>query len=395
MRRLLIQLLAAALAALVGIQVFGVVWGFALRDRRTLQIEEELLDQKVALAVDRLADIPPSERVAEIDRLQRSLALHLALEPAHVPPSGVVVVTLPDGTRLLGAPRHGPPLHLGWVIVQIGLTVVGFGFAVAWLARPLLRDLGALESAARRLEAGDFTARTGLKDGPVGEVGAQFDTMADQVERMLLDQRRLLQAVSHELRTPQARMRFQLEALADTASEAQKPWVTALDGELEAVDTLLSHILTLQRLQQAPAEPAEPEATREVVEAIAHTMSVLSEVVLDVDVRGTLPISRRDLRSILENLVSNGQRHARSRIRITVVDGELTVEDDGEGVDPSAKSVIFQSFASNDPSRNRQLGGVGLGLALVRRAAARWGAVVTVDRSPTLGGACFRVYWAE
>ena len=69
---------------------------------------------------------------------------------------------------------------------------------------------------------------------------------------------------------------------------------------------------------------------------------------------------------------------------------ELTVDDDGPGVDSGDRERIFERFARLDDARTRDEGGAGLGLAVVRSIAERSGGTVTADRSPA-GGARFTV----
>lgn len=335
MRRLVLRLMGASLAAMLGVQALGALWA------------------------------------------------NLGPEP---PP--------PPMRHAESRPPRPPPPPPGWLIAQTLLSVGAFAAVAAWVGRPLWSDLEVLARTSRRVAEGDLSARTGLTEGPVGEIGALVDTMSAQVEGTLSEQMRMLAAISHELRTPHARLRFQLEALGADATDAQQPWLSAIDAELESIDVLLGELIDLQRLQEPPLEPADPAGSGPLVAEAVARMRLLAKVPIDVSIQGELPIGGRDLRRIVENLLSNAIRHARSQIRVELAPGALTVEDDGPGVPDGQSTAIFRPFASLDPSRSRELGGVGLGLALVRRAAERWGAHVGVDRGP-LGGARFRVRWPE
>ena len=100
----------------------------------------------------------------------------------------------------------------------------------------------------------------------------------------------------------------------------------------------------------------------------------------------------------LDNLIGNAIRYARHRIRIRVLPDTtqacLCVEDDGPGIDSSLYDQIFEPFIRLDPSRDRQTGGYGLGLAIVDGVMRAHGGHVTLGRSP-LGGACFTLCWPQ
>ncbi|MYS82035.1 sensor histidine kinase, partial [Embleya scabrispora] len=99
---------------------------------------------------------------------------------------------------------------------------------------------------------------------------------------------------------------------------------------------------------------------------------------------------------VLRNLADNAATHASSAVRLTVApspDGHtavLEVADDGPGVPPAERDRIFGRFVRLDPSRDRDSGGVGLGLAIVHQLVAAHHGSVDVDEAPG-GGALFRV----
>ena len=97
---------------------------------------------------------------------------------------------------------------------------------------------------------------------------------------------------------------------------------------------------------------------------------------------------------MVRNLVENAGRHASEVVRVSVSsDGEqarMVVEDDGPGIPPDQRAVVFERFGRMEEARSRDHGGAGLGLPLASRIVARHGGTLTLEDSQ-LGGARFVV----
>jgi len=388
MRVLFLRLMVAIAAVWLLTQGVFAAWAFATFDEQEFDHRSARRQARLDLAAQRLEREPPAARRAALDQMRPAFRAPLELLPPGATPPGPSV-TLSDGQVLVGGPmgRRPPPLGLlGAQTVLGGLALMGL---LGWVSRPLRQGLHVLEEASARLGDGDLSARTRLVGGPVGEVGVRFDAMAARLQALVDGQRELLAAVSHELRTPMTRLRFQLEAADGLPPES----LEAIDTELEAMDGLLRELLDVARLASDPHEPAAPEESVAVVEEVVarhRDLAAARGVSLRVQGRGGLSMSRPDQVRVVDNLVTNAVRHAAAVVRITLSDGRLLVDDDGPGVPPAERSRIFEPFHTGDPSRSRQTGGVGLGLALVQRAVSRWGGEVSVQDGP-LGGARFEV----
>jgi signal transduction histidine kinase len=94
--------------------------------------------------------------------------------------------------------------------------------------------------------------------------------------------------------------------------------------------------------------------------------------------RADAPATARVLRNLLDNAV----RHARSRVDVAVAGGRVTVDDDGSGIPPDARDVVFERFVRLDEARERDAGGSGLGLAIARELAREMHGDVTLDEAP-------------
>ena len=98
------------------------------------------------------------------------------------------------------------------------------------------------------------------------------------------------------------------------------------------------------------------------------------------------------LRRMLQNLIINAFKHAKSKVRVSLKASPTTLQinDDGEGIPEDERQRIFTPFVRLDSSRNRKTGGFGLGLAIIQRIARLHKASISVADSE-LGGANFKV----
>lgn len=269
-----------------------------------------------------------------------------------------------------------------------------------WLVDPLVKRLAALASVTRKVADGDFGARADDQgDDAIGHLSQRFNDMAEQIERLLRGRQELVQAVSHEFRTPITRMRFELELLASSNDETERTRrFAAIDESLSEMDELVGELLTYVRFDDAqPRLLLEHIAPAEVARDIVATIGTLrTDVAVCVTDRAstTIEAHAKYFRRALQNLVVNACHHARSQIAIELDQGEsltVSVWNDGAEIPPDARERIFEPFARLDESRSRDAGGVGLGLAIVRRICEWHGASVAAVECPV--GAKFVITW--
>ncbi|CAM3334793.1 MULTISPECIES: ATP-binding protein [Pseudomonas] len=272
-----------------------------------------------------------------------------------------------------------------------------------WL-RPHWRDLERLKTTAVQLGRGNLTERTHIPaSSNIGSLASVFDTMADDIESLLNQQRDLLNAVSHELRTPLTRLDFGLAlALSEDLPQASRERLQSLVAHIRELDELVLELLSYSRLQN----PAQlPERVDVVIDEFID--SVLGsvddelenpEIVIDVALdcaEERVSLDPRLTARALQNLLRNATRYCDKRIQVGVkvcANGcEIWVDDDGIGIPVDQRERIFEPFYRLDRSRDRATGGFGLGLAISRRALEAQGGTLTALASP-LGGARFRVW---
>ncbi len=281
----------------------------------------------------------------------------------------------------------------------LGISILLVGPAIYFLIRPMEKRIQDLSGVAERFGAGHLDTRADpVKDDALGELTTTFNTMADQIKRLVEGQRELLRGVSHELRTPLARLFFILDDAESAESAEEKDQQLAkIQGTLTEMNDLVEELLTFVRLDSDQVESMMDRV--QMSNMLAEVVETVRDLRPDIEFSVTSEceairaISRYLKRAVL-NLATNAARHAVGKVAVTCVEREgmavVTVEDDGPGVPAGLREHIFEPFARVDSSRSPSIGGVGLGLAIVSRIMDLHGGRVTVDDS-ILGGAQFRL----
>ncbi|MBC3349032.1 two-component sensor histidine kinase [Pseudomonas sp. SWRI196] len=297
------------------------------------------------------------------------------------------------------------PTEVSWLYWSINVLIGATMLAclLLWL-RPHWRDLERLKRTAERFGKGHLSERTQIgSSSNIGSLAHVFDTMAGDIERLLNQQRDLLNAVSHELRTPLTRLDFGLAlALSDDLPPASRERLQGLVAHIRELDELVLELLSYSRLQNPEHLPERVEvALDEFIDSILGSVDedlTAPDVVIDVLLHGALErfvLDPRLTARALQNLLRNAMRYCEKRIQVGVLVGvqgcEIWVDDDGIGIPDSERERVFEPFYRLDRSRDRATGGFGLGLAISRRALQAQGGTLTAQASP-LGGARLRLW---
>jgi two-component system OmpR family sensor kinase len=309
-----------------------------------------------------------------------------------------------------------------WAVFGLTLLVVGAaGAAIAWwVVRSGLRPVDRMIDTAGAIAGGDLTARVDHPDDAteLGRLGTALDAMLGRLEVAFAEQeaseqrvKRFAADASHELRTPITTIRgyaelYQRGGLAD--DEALARAMARIEGESTRMGRLVEELLLLARLdQRRPLERGPVDLRRIVADAAADHLAVSPEhplVVRDApagDGDGTVVVAGDEaaLRQVVANLLANVRVHTppgttttvelRSESQLDPPVALLVVSDDGPGLPPDQIDRAFERFHRGDPSRSRDTGGAGLGLAIVEAiVAAHGGSVEVADAAP---GARFTV----
>lgn len=259
--------------------------------------------------------------------------------------------------------------------VPLATLLVGL---VSWAT--LGRAFGPVEEIRRK--AAEITGSRLDERVPVSGSGDEIDrlgsTMNDMLDRLSEHdqrQKRFTSDASHELKTPVANLR----AIVETSDPASEPWPsiqTRLVGESERMTALVDDLLFVStRDELAPSAVHESVHLDDLVFDEAAALKGRSQ--LKVDVSAVTPAmvtgDAGDLRRAIRNLADNAGRYAAGSVAFSVAESDghavVKISDDGPGIDPEDREVVFERFGRPDAARDRGAGGTGLGLSIVREIA--------------------------
>ena len=326
---------------------------------------------------------------------KRSLATGVTmLRPDGLTPvTAVVVTSLTDVDRRVEELRDG-------LFVGVPL-LVGFVGLVSWLI--IGKSLKPVEAIRREVVAiAHATLDRRIPEPPVrdelGRLVKTMNEMLDRLEQAAKTQRQFVSDASHELKSPLAAMRTQLEVALTHPEQThwQDVGAKVLEENLR-MQQLINELLELARMdEQDPNIYVGEQQVLDLDDIVftevkaLQTRKIRTDGVSAGQVRG----NPGQLRQMLRNLLENAVRYARDEIRVgleTVHEHViLVVEDDGPGIPPQERERVFDRFGRVEESRSRNVGGTGLGLAVVQGIVQRHGGQITLGRAG-IGGARFEI----
>jgi signal transduction histidine kinase len=316
--------------------------------------------------------------------------------------SGIVYLAAP-------LPAGGLPasiiIQLAGVLALITLLALVAAFG---LSRRIAQPIEAIARAADRVAAGDLDQQVppARSDWEVARLSRSFNEMAQSLRQTDQAKTTFIADVTHELRTPLTVIKGTIETLEDGAlddAEGRGPLLASMQRETERLIRLVNDLLVLTR---ADAGALKLNLQSIDLADLAHSRcQTLAPLALGrsvtLQVRGvgltTVQADPDRLAQILDNLIDNAIRHSPAGSTVTIlletIGSELqcAVKDTGSGIPPEHLPFIFERFYRAEPARDRQTGGNGLGLAIVRAFVLAHGGRVNAES--TLGKGTTITFW--
>ncbi|MEU5876287.1 HAMP domain-containing sensor histidine kinase [Spirillospora sp. NPDC047279] len=213
----------------------------------------------------------------------------------------------------------------------------------------------------------------------------------DRLDAALEQQRRFTSDASHDLRSPITAARTQVEDALLYPDDTDWPDVgRAVLGSLDRLQAIVSDLLELARLDAESARQGTDlidlaDVVRAELDRSPRAKEIVTDLVPGAAVRG----DRLRLARLFTNLLDNAERHAVHRVRVIVrPDADmavLEVIDDGAGIAPGDREIVFQRFTRLDAARSRDAGGTGLGLPIARQVARAHGGTLVIEDGDATG----------
>lgn len=242
-----------------------------------------------------------------------------------------------------------------YVVVLVPVLLAGHRIA---------RPLRTLAQAAGRFQPGDDTPPVEER-GPsdVRSVIAAYNALSLRVNAMLDEKDRMLGAIGHDLRTPLAALRVRIESVEDEDDRAR------MADTIDEMNRTLDDILSLARLGR-PSEPPTEVDLAALIDAVVEDFRDLDQPVhFEEAPRLTMRMRSGLMRRAVRNLIENAVKYGHGA-EVRLVPGEksvaIEVADRGPGIPPEKIAAVFDPFTRLETSRNRDTGGIGLGLALAK-----------------------------
>lgn len=405
-QRLYLRIWLAVVAAVAVLAlVVGWLWQMALdrdREERDARVAREIVlrngaGEIVGAAPAQAVRVPGQGLEFQV-QMKDGQTLYIQLPRPNRPPG----VPVSNRRNLFGLQS---PFGFAWML---GLVALAVALGAYPIVRRLTKRLETLQRGVERWGQGDLSTRLPVSgQDEVAFLAERFNSAAERVQTLMLSHKALLANASHELRSPLARIRMGLELLGHDAAHASQRAEVARN--IDELDQLIDEILLASRLDVRDANEASAIGPTEEVDLVGLAAEECSRTGAELDVaEGISPVlvqgHAKLLRRLLRNLLENARRYGQPagstepvRLGISLpAPGrgpamvQLCVDDRGPGVPAELRERIFEPFYRL-PGASESVGGVGLGLSLVKSIALRHLGSVRCEDRPG-GGARFVVH---
>ncbi len=300
----------------------------------------------------------------------------------------------------LGAVENATRTLIPLLALGIPAITLLVGLTIWRLTRRAFQPVEAMARQAEAISYRDLHLRVPepKPEDEIRRLAVVLNRMLERLEASVSRQRRFTADAGHELKSPVATLLTMAE-VAEANPQGFNVAQLAADvaGQSRRLATLVDDLLVLARTDEHHLElNREPFNLAEVARV---EISGGGRAPVSIDTNRLEPVQvygdRRRIGQVVRNLLDNATRHATANVRIethaTGGEATISVADDGPGIPPADRDMIFERFVRLDEARSREAGGTGLGLSVVRSIVEAHGGQIEVDDDPDLGGAVITV----
>lgn len=284
----------------------------------------------------------------------------------------------------------------GWLIT-VAVTIVSAAIAY-FVSGQALKPLRKLSQQAEKIDQ-DSISDIRLNEDTVKEfrqLSVSVNLMLDRLSESFATQRQFSGNAAHELRTPLAIMQTKLELFAAEHKNLEGDTAELVRSQAEQLDRLSKLVHTLLEMSNLSSAPRSDRIElAPLVEEIITDLTPLAsqnDITMEQDcdnvvITGSDALIYRLVFNLIENAVKYNRRGGSVSVSVHKESSDVVVRvsDTGCGIPEEYRESIFQPFFRVDKSRSRQMGGVGLGLALVHEIAVLHGGSVRAEPGNKVG----------
>ena len=289
------------------------------------------------------------------------------------------------------------------LIISAVLALLG-GVATYFISGHALRPIREFSDKIEKVQAQNL-ADSRIEENQVKELNqlsVSYNRMLERLSDAFEIQRQFTANAAHELRTPLALMQVQLDLYHSNSHPGNDAdtvqMIKMVTEQNDRLNKMVKTLLDMRELQTVGRDDeivldALVDEVLEDLEPLAETKNIrLIGKCKDITMVGSDILIYRLVYNLVENAIK--YNHSGGQVTVTADRKEkhvyLSVEDTGAGIPEELKERVFEPFFRVDKSRSRELGGVGLGLALVREIVRVHDGSITVKSNPS-GGTIFEV----
>lgn len=263
--------------------------------------------------------------------------------------------------------------HMLWrqlLLVAIEAFVLGTIFFAVWSVVRFTEPLKQVKTSVERL-GNDLESKPIDIYGPsvVREVAQAMNEMQQRIQTLIQDRTQMLAAISHDLRTPITRMKLRIQFIDETSL------FNSLHADLDEMEKMINETLSFAREDSANEKKMKIDLVS-LLQSICDENNDIGHSVHFQARHHRVPILGRPLalKRAFTNLINNAVRfgkHVDVLIYTKHKNIFVRIADDGPGILEKDLEKVFEPFYRSEYSRNRDTGGVGLGLAVTRDIIVR------------------------
>jgi signal transduction histidine kinase len=313
----------------------------------------------------------------------------------------VVGVLVPMPVPFQGQPREvefieriNMTLFYGALVGAVIALLLGI-----FLSRTLTRPIRELTKATHAVSEGDLSQQVPVRSkDELGELAQAFNKMSAQLSRSVNARRQMTADIAHELRTPLSLILGHAEAVHDGVLPPTRENFEIIREEAARLEHLVNDLRTLSLADAGELsiqmQTIEPQRLINEVSSLYQYQAQKKNITFELDVAPHLPHIEVDpgrMTQVITNILDNALRHTPEGGRIFLAAHEaddmveLSVQDNGPGLNIEDVDRIFERFYRADISRQREDGGSGLGLAIAKSIVQAHGGQVSAESEPGSG----------